>query len=120
MPIDVDSSLKNVSGPAEATVTVTVEGLYTKTLEVSNIDIINVPDGYAAEPVTQSLTVLVRGTQDAVEAVTASQLRVVADLSGLDPATGTRTVPVRVYLNSSSVAGVMDRYNISISMSRSS
>ena len=120
MPIDVDSSLKNVSGPAEATVTVTVEGLYTKTLEVSNIDIINVPDGYAAEPVTQSLTVLVRGTQDAVEAVTASQLRVVADLSGLDPATGTRTVPVRVYLNSSSDAGVMDRYNISISMSRSS
>ena len=119
MSINLDSSLTNVSGPTEATVTVTVEGLYTRTLEVDNIDIINEPDGYQADPVTQSLTVLIRGSQEALESVTASQIRVVADLSDLDLSTGNRTVPVRVYLDGSSEVGVVGSYNISISVSRS-
>lgn len=118
MPITLDASLTNVSGPAEATVTVTVEGLYTRTLEVDNIDLINKPDGYQAELVTQSLTVLIRGPQEALDSVTASQIRVVADLSDLDLSTGTRTVPVRVYLNGNSEVGVVGDYNISISVTR--
>ena len=119
MPINLDASLTNVSGPAEATVTVRVEGLSTKTLEVDNIEIINKPAGYEAELVTQSLTVLVRGSQEALDAVTASQIRIVADLAGLDLSTGTRTVRVRVYLDGSSEVGVVGDYNISISLTRS-
>ena len=119
MTIPLDASLTNVSGPAEATVTVQVEGLSTKTLEVTNINTSNEPDGYHVDVVTQSLTVMVRGTQEAVDAVVASQIRVVADLSDLDLSTGTRTVPVRVYLDGSSEVGVMGEYNISISISRS-
>ena len=118
MTIPLDASLTNVSGPAEATVTVQVEGLSTKTLEVTNINTSNEPDGYHVDVVTQSLTVMVRGTQEAVDAVVASQIRVVADLSDLDLSTGTRTVPVRVYLDGSSEVGVMGEYNISISISR--
>ena len=94
MPINLDGTLENVSGPAEATVTVRVEGLSTKTLEADNIEVINKPEGYEANPVTQSLTVLVRGTQETLDAVTASQIRIVADLARLDLSTGTRTVPV--------------------------
>ncbi len=65
----------------EAKVTVTVEGLVTKTLEAGNIEIINKPGGYEITRNTQSCTVLIRGTQEAVDAVTASQVRIVADLS---------------------------------------
>ena len=119
MPINLDASHTNVSGPAEATVTVRVEGLSTKTLEVDNIEIINKPAGYEADLVTQSCTVLVRGPQEALDAVTASQIRIVADLSDLDPSTGTRTVPVRVYLDGSSEVGVVGTYNVSISITRS-
>lgn len=119
MPINLDGTLENVSGPAEATVTVRVEGLSTKTLEADNIEVINKPEGYEANPVTQSLTVLVRGTQETLDAVTASQIRIVADLARLDLSTGTRTVPVRVYLDGSSDVGVVGEYNISISISRS-
>ena len=68
---------------------------------------------------TQSCTVLIRGTQEAVDAVTASQVRIVADLSNLDLSTGSRTVPVKVYLDGSSEVGVVGEYNISISVSRS-
>ena len=63
--------------------------------------------------------VLIRGTQEAVDAVTASQVRIVADLSNLDLSTGSRTVPVKVYLDGSSEVGVVGEYNISISVSRS-
>ena len=62
---------------------------------------------------------LVRGPQEALDAVTASQIRIVADLSDLDPSTGTRTVPVRVYLDGSSEVGVVGTYNVSISITRS-
>ena len=51
--------------------------------------------------------------------MTASQIRIVADLSDLDPSTGTRTVPVRVYLDGSSEVGVVGTYNVSISITRS-
>ena len=91
MTINLDPSLTNVSGITEAKVTVTVEGLVTKTLEAGNIEIINKPSGYEITRNTQSCTVLIRGTQEAVDAVTASQVRIVADLSNLDLSTGSRT-----------------------------
>ena len=119
MTINLDPSLTNVSGITEAQVTVTVEGLVTKTLEAGNIEIINKPSGYEITRNTQSCTVLIRGTQEAVDAVTASQVRIVADLSNLDLSTGSRTVPVKVYLDGSSEVGVVGEYNISISVSRS-
>lgn len=119
MTINLDPSLTNVSGITEAKVTVTVEGLVTKTLEAGNIEIVNKPGGYEITRNTQSCTVLIRGTQEAVDAVTASQVRIVADLSNLDLSTGSRTVPVKVYLDGSSEVGVVGEYNISISVSRS-
>ena len=119
MTINLDPSLTNVSGTTEAKVTVTVEGLVTRTLEAGNIEIINKPSGYEITRNTQSCTVLIRGTQEAVDAVTASQVRIVADLSNLDLSTGSRTVPVKVYLDGSSEVGVVGEYNISISVSRS-
>ena len=118
MPIDLDASLTNVSGITEATVTVTVQGLSTRILQVSNISFINKPEGYRAEAVTQSCSVQIRGSEEAVEAVTASQLRVVADLSEMELATGSQTIPVRVYLDGGSDVGVVGEYNIVVSLTR--
>ena len=118
MTIPLAPELTNVSGVTEATVTVTVEGLSTRVMEASNIEIINKPDGYTAEKVTQSCTVLIRGTEEAVDAVVSSQLRVVADLSNVNLSTGNQTVPVRVYLDGSSDVGVVGDYNINIFVSR--
>ena len=118
MPIDLDPSLTNVSGITEATVTVTIHGLTTRILQVSNISFINRPDGYQAEAVTQSCSIQIRGSQEAVEAVTASQIRVVADLSEMELSTGSQTIPVRVYLDGSSDVGVVGEYNIVVSLTR--
>jgi YbbR domain-containing protein len=117
-PIQLSNELTNVSGIAEATVTVKIRGLATKTLEVDNIEIINKPDGYTVEPVTQTRSVQIRGTQEAVDAVLPTQLRIVADLKDITPAVGSQTVPVKVYLDGSSDVGVVGDYNIVISIQR--
>ena len=118
LPIDLDTSLTNVSGITEATVTVTVHGLTTRILQVSNISFINEPEGYRADAVTQSCSIQIRGSEEAVEAVTASQLRIVADLSEIELSTGSQTIPVRVYLDGSSDVGVVGEYNIVVSLTR--
>lgn len=115
--IALSPELTNVSGITEVEVTVIIEGLTTRTMKVSNIEIINKPAGYEAEAITKSCSVLIRGPEEDVEKVTESQLRIVADLSNTDPSTGSRTVPVKVYLDGSSQVGVVGDYSISISLS---
>lgn len=116
--IQLSPELTNVSGITEATVTVTIKDLAVRTLEVSDIDLINVPDGYTADTVTKTLSVQIRGTQEAVDSVIPSQLRIVADLSDVTMATGNQTVPVKVYLDGSSEVGVVGDYKIVVSISR--
>ncbi|MEQ2455176.1 CdaR family protein [Flavonifractor hominis] len=116
--IQLSPELTNVSGITEATVTVTIKDLAVRTLEVSDIDLINVPDGYTADTVTKTLSVQIRGTEEAVDSVIPSQLRIVADLSDVTMATGNQTVPVKVYLDGSSEVGVVGDYKIVVSISR--
>lgn len=117
-PISLAAELTNVSGITEATVTLTLEGLTTATLEVDNIELIHKPEGYEAEAVTQTRQVQIRGTAEAVETVTASQLRIVADLDNAVASTGTQTIPVKVYLDGRSDVGVVGDYNIVVSITR--
>lgn len=115
--IELAPELTNVSGITEVTVTVTIQGLATRTMKVDNIEIINTPSGYEAEAITKSCSILIRGPEEEVNKVTESQLRIVADLSNTDPSTGSRTVPVKVYLDGSSEVGVVGDYSISVSLS---
>lgn len=116
-PIQLNTALNNVSGVTEATVTVKISGLTTRTLEADNIEFINAPNGYTAQPVTKSRLVQIRGEADAVNAIIPSQLRIVADLK--DAATGSQTVPVKVYLDGSSEVGVVGGdYNIVVKITR--
>ena len=116
MEVALSSELTNVSGITEVNVTVTIQGLATRTMKVDNIEIINKPVGYEAEAITKSCSVLIRGPEEEVEQITNSQLRIVADLSGTDLSTGSRTVPVKVYLDGSSSVGVVGDYSISVSL----
>lgn len=117
-PISLSSELTNVSGVAEAVVTLSMEGLTTTTLEVDNIELIHCPEGYFAEAVTRTRQIQIRGAAEAVETVTASQLLIVADLENAVAATGTQTIPVKVYLNGRNDVGVVGDYNIVVSITR--
>lgn len=116
--IPLASELTNVSGVSEATVKLAITGLTTATMEVDNIEVINEPTGYSVQKVTTSRQVQIRGSADAVAAVTPNQLRIVADLQNAVAATGSQTIPVKVYLNGRSDVGVVGDYNIVISIRR--
>ena len=116
--IPLASELTNVSGVSEATVKLAVTGLTTATMEVDNIEVINTPAGYTVQKVTTSRQVQIRGSADAVASVTPNQLRIVADLQNAVAATGSQTIPVKVYLDGRSDVGVVGDYNIVISIRR--
>lgn len=116
-PISLDPSLENVSGETDATVTVTVKGLDTKVFTVDNISIIQPANGYNGVAVTQEKQITVRGKTEDLEAVDASQLRIVADLTDYT-STGQISVPVRVYLDTNRSVGVIGEYSIVVNISR--
>lgn len=119
-PIDLDASLENVTGSTSATVTVTVNGLDTRSFDVDNIQMVNIPNGYQVTLATQVRTVKVRGKQEDLNNIDASQLSIVADLSDVD-FTGLYSVPaskVKVYLNADSSVGVIGDYTVVVNVSR--
>jgi len=113
--IPLASELTNESGITEATVTVTVTGLPSKVLEVDSIKLINVPEGYTATAVTQSLQVWVRGPEEVLDFITVYNVRVVADLQDMHISAGQFRVPVKVYLDGGTGGGIVGTdYTIAI------
>ncbi len=120
--IPLDSSLKNISGTTTATVTVTISSELTiQIFEADNIELQNVPDGFDAQSVTQTLQVLVRGTETALSQVLSQNIRVVADLSDIEQAAGRYTVAATIYLDTATEdAGVFgDNYQIVLDLTES-
>lgn len=117
-PIALDPSLINVSGISEALVTVTITGLETQIFDVTNIELINSPVGYTATTSTQMRTVVIRGSEEDLALIDPSQIRIVADLSDIS-ASGSTTVPVKVYLDTLGNAGVTGEYTIVVNITKS-
>lgn len=116
--IPLAAELENISGTTKATVDVKIFGLSSKIMEVDNIRLDNVPDGFAAESVTKTLQVLVRGSMEDLDLILPINLRVVADLSKVDAASGRYTVPVKVYLDGTNDVGVVNNdYKIVVDLS---
>ena len=116
-PIYLPSGVENVSGISKAEVAITVKGLDTKTFEVQNIELQNVPKGYQAKLSTQVCTITLRGPKTSLSAVQPSQIKLVADLAGLD-ATGSHNVPVKVYLYTSSDVGAIGANSVVVKLSK--
>ena len=116
MPIALSPLLENVSGQTSATVSVTVEGLATRTLEVDNIVLSNVPTGYKVTSATRARTVVIRGREEELNLIDPSQLQIVVDMSDIT-AVGTYPVPAKVYLNSSDSVGVIGEYSVVVTTS---
>ncbi len=115
--INLDPSLTNVSGIIEAEVIVTLQDLPTKSFDVTNIEVINIPDDYTASTSTQLRTVVVRGPQEVLDVIDASQIRIVADLSHIS-AVGSTSVNAKVYLDATADAGVIGDYSIVVNITK--
>lgn len=108
--LHLDDGVTCASGETSATVTVTVSGLSTTSLEVSDIRLTNVPEGYKAELVTQSIPVMLRGNQTDLAMISESFVYAEVDLSGTDAASGSRTVQANIYVSGFSTVGPVGKY----------
>ena len=103
--IILPDKLTNMTGEETAAVTVELKNLKQKTLRVTNLELSNVPSNLKASLGTVSLQIKVRGPADVMDAVTASSIRAVADLSSIGTSTGQFNVPVDVYVDGFSGVG---------------
>lgn len=120
IPIPLADELENLSGPSEATVTISIDGVETKIVETTNISFIYEPDGFVAHKITQAVTVEVRGTAEALAEITGENIRIVADLSDINQTPGQYTVTAKVYLDSVGTdAGVVGTdYRVVLSLTK--
>ena len=116
--IPISNDINNISGITEAEVTVTVKNLAVKRIIASNIEFINVSDGYTATPVTQYLEVKVRGPQEIVDLINAYNIRIVGDLSDLGQAVGRYAVETKIYIDGYSEAGAVGDYKVVVSIEK--
>ena len=108
--IALTDELTNISGVTQVTATLDLDdSLKSKTVEVTNIDCISPPDGWAAKALTQMVEVEVRGSQELLDAVTPDKIRVVADVKDINQAAGQYTVTANVYLDS---VGTRDQIDV--------
>lgn len=118
--IILPDKLTNMTGEETAAVTVELRNLKEKTLRVTNLELSNVPSNLKASLGTVSLQIKVRGPADVMDAVTASSIRAVADLSSIGTSTGQFSVPVDVYVDGFSGVGAMGSYSVLVSISEPS
>ena len=120
--IPLADELRNISGVTTVTVSIDLPpNLVTKTVDVTEINYINLPEGWTAQIITQLLPVEVRGISMLMSELTADNLRVVADLKDITLVEGQYTVPVKIYLDSVGTAeqiGIMGtEYKVVVSIS---
>ena len=109
--ISVPAGTELMGEVTEVTVTITVDGVSERRFTTSNLSCTNVPEGYTATVVTESLSVLLRGLSDEMIALTDENLYVTADLRGVTGA-GSFTVPASVHINGYQNIGVKGSYQL--------
>ena len=116
-PIPLPNGAENLSGDKEATVTVSIRGLTPRHIITTNIEFINVSEGYVAKRITQYKDVVIRGPEEIVGLVDPGSVHVVADLSEIGNAVGRYSVPATVYITGYSDVGVISgSYNVVVSL----
>ena len=114
MPEDV----QNTSGETSAEVTVKISGLSVRNVQTNSVEISNIPDGYKIEPVTNSLKVIVRGSEESVNKVLPENVRVVVDMSGTVLSQGQHTVTGYAVVDGVENVGAVGEYKVQIKVSK--
>ncbi len=118
LDVVLPNGVENISGIEEVDVSLEVTGLAVRDFTVTNISDTGLPEGYSAELVTHSLTVRIRGPQDALSNLNSSNIRAVADLSNTT-ASGTMDIPnVQIVIDGALNCGAVGTYRLTYNISR--
>ena len=109
--VSVPEGTELVGETREVTVSITVDGVSEQRFTTSKLSCSNVPEGYTATVVTDSLSVLLRGLTAEINALTGESVHVTADLSNVTGA-GNFTVAASVHINGYQNIGVKGSYQL--------
>lgn len=104
-----------VNGNEVATADITLEGIEEKSLTATSIEFDKLPSGLYAIAPDGGLTVRLWGLSEEIEAVTAENLRVIADMSAVT-GQGTMTVPVTVTISGFNDVTVRGTYELTVTV----
>ncbi|SMC40135.1 CdaR family protein [Papillibacter cinnamivorans] len=113
--ITLPAGINNLSGVSQATVHIRLSGLPTRTYDATRIILSDVPEGYSASLVTQSVQVTIRGPEESLNTVSPEKIHLVADLKDIG-ATGRYTVSAKAYLDGYDDAGPVGEYKVVVSI----
>lgn len=115
-PIVLPEGVTNLSGVSEVSVSIAFDDLKTKKLTVSNIEVINVPEGMVYDLMNEVLDVTFRGDAALIKELDPDDISVVVDLS--DKEAGTFTVKATIQINNSklSAIGELGTYSVSLTL----
>ena len=116
--IVLPDNVVNKTGTPTAEVSVRIVGLDVTKLSVSNIEVTKAPKGYDIEIITQTADITLRGPSEDISAVTAENVRIVADLSGIK-ASGVFDVDATIYIDGFTEIGAIGTYKINVRSTKS-
>lgn len=111
-PIPSFDGVINDSVVTEATMTLTFEGLSTKEITISNIQVANVPEGLEAVIAAQKLTVTVRGPAAVISNLNETHVSAMVDFTNAKEGTDTYKVSL-TFAEGFTEAGVLGKPSVS-------
>ena len=115
LPIILPEGITNETGITEATVEVKFPNLRTTSMNVDNIQLLNVPEGLEAELVTQVLEVKLRGPAALIDSIEPEYVTITVDLASAKAGTDKYTAQVLVQSTYNGV-GAMNSYTVMVTL----
>ncbi len=114
--IPIPEGTVNVSEVDKAKVSVSVVGLNTRSITVSNIKITNVYTGHKATLVTKEFSVTLRGEPAALDAINPDNVTVILDLTQLGQSVGRYSVPAKIEVSGTDKVGAIGSYTAIVTL----
>ena len=118
LPVELPTGVLNETNDQEVIVSITFTGLETKTLWVTNIKAVNVPEGMIATFVDKKLQVKIRGTKEELSKIDTSNITVLVDFSATREGTSSMPATILVDSDDQSNAGAIGTYTLIADMRR--
>ena len=111
--IPIPDGVNNLSGITSVTLTISSSNVMTKEVEATHFSFENFNGEGEVSVMTSTLPVTLRGTAEDIEAVTADQVSVVADLTDIAADSGSYTVPAHIEVEGYDI-GAVGSYEVTV------
>lgn len=114
-PIVLPEGVTNETGISEASVAVKFPNLRSKVFKITNIQVVNVPEGMEVDMITQALEVKVRGPVALVDDMKKEDITVTVDFTDAEVGTDTKRATITMAEGFEAV-GAVGSYSVSVTV----